>query len=71
MLTAHMNNDHDVRSYLEKALALVEELDPPSDLRGACFIKATEFYSAKQIQLEQGDMRPGVTVAPAMAIPRG
>lgn len=60
------NTDAQVRGYIEAALALVEELDPPGDLREHVFIKATDLYSAKQIIMEQ--MQPAF---PGMAIPRG
>ena len=60
------NTDEQVREYLTKALELVDDLDPAGDLRQAVFVKATEFYAAKQILMEQ--VVPGV---PNLAIPRG
>jgi len=47
------NTDEQVREYVEKALALVAELEPPDDLRGLVFSNACTFYAAKQIVMEQ------------------
>ncbi len=60
------NTPEQVREYITSALALVDDLDPPGDLRQAVFVKAVEFYSAKAITVEQ--IAPGI---PGMAIPRG
>jgi len=50
------NTPEQVREYVEAALALVEELDPPADLREACFTQALNMTSAKQIFYEQAAM---------------
>ena len=47
------NSPEQVREYLAGALALVDELDPPDDLRVAAFTKACDLISAKQIVYEQ------------------
>ena len=38
---------------LEASLELVAALDPPEDLRVACFEKAAELLSAKTVQITQ------------------
>ncbi len=58
------NTDEQVRDYVARALALVEDLDPPSDLRGIVTAKAIDLYAAKQIMMEQ--IQPGL---PLMRIP--
>ncbi len=60
------NSDEQVREYVEKALALVDDLDPPSDLRVAAFVKAMELYASKQVMIEA--IQPGIG---GLAIPRG
>lgn len=47
------NSDEQVRDYLQAALALVDDLEPPDDLRGLCFAKAVDLLSSKQIFYEQ------------------
>jgi hypothetical protein len=47
------NSDEQVREYLQAALALIADLDPPDDLRGVAFAKAVDLFSAKQIVFEQ------------------
>ena len=39
--------------HLRAALAIVDELDVPDDLRVAAFTKAADLLSAKQVLLEQ------------------
>lgn len=46
------NTPEQVREYLREALEVVDELGPPDDLRVACFTKAADLLSAKQIMLE-------------------
>ena len=60
------NTPEQVREYLREALAIVEELDPPTDLREVAFTKAADLVSGKQIAVEQ--VVPGI---PGMTIPRG
>jgi hypothetical protein len=60
------NKPEQVRDYIQDALTLVAELDPPEDLRVAVFAKAADLYSSKQVLLEQIGMLDG-----AMATPRG
>ncbi len=60
------NSDEQVREYVAKALALVDDLDPPSDLRVAAFAKAMELYASKQVMIEA--IQPGIG---GLAIPRG
>jgi hypothetical protein len=55
------NSDEQVRDYLQAALALVDELEPPDDLRVVCFVKAAELLASKQIFYEQA--------APLTALP--
>jgi hypothetical protein len=55
------NSDEQVRDYLQAALALVANLEPPDDLRGVCFAKAVDLFAAKQIFYEQA--------APLAALP--
>jgi hypothetical protein len=49
-----------VTEYLRDALAIVESLDPPDDLRVACFTKAAELVSAKQVIFEQSAIMPNL-----------
>ncbi len=56
------NTPEQAHAYLAAALALVAELDPPEDLRVACFVKAADLLSAKQLFYEQ-------TAAPALGLP--
>ena len=60
------NSAEQTHAYIAAALALVEELEPPEDLRVAAFSKAVDLLSAKQLILEQ----PAPIGMPAMAIPR-
>lgn len=43
------NTPAQIREYLRDALAVVEELEPPDDLRVAVFTKAAELAAAKQV----------------------
>lgn len=62
----HHNTPAQVRAYLREALDVVAELDPPDDLREACFQTACNLTSAKQIMMSQSPIGiPG----PALAIP--
>jgi len=47
------NTAEQVRGYIEGALELVDELDPPTDLREHVFVKACDLLSSKQVILEQ------------------
>lgn len=58
------NTPQQVEEYLRAALKLVEELDPPSDLRSVCFDRAVNLLSSKQIIAEQTP-----SLVPNMAIP--
>lgn len=62
----HHNTREQVVEYVTIALNIVEELDPPSDLREIAFSKALDMISAKQIVMEQ--TQPATL---GMAIPRG
>lgn len=42
------NTPEQIREYLADALAIVAELDPPSDLRVATFAKAADLRSASE-----------------------
>lgn len=41
------------REYLELALRIVADLDPPEDLRQICFAKAIDLVAAKTLQVAQ------------------
>lgn len=47
------NTPEQVREYLLDALAIVDELDPPEDLRPVVFTAAVNLGSSKQIVIEQ------------------
>lgn len=47
------NTPEQVTDYLRDALAVVELLEPPDDLREVCFSKAVDLFSSKQIMYEQ------------------
>lgn len=47
------NTDLQVVEYLEKALEVVADLDPPEDLRVVVFEKAADWFAAKSVTLEQ------------------
>lgn len=47
------NTPEQVREYVREALAVVDELDVPDDLRAAAFAKACDLISGKQIVFEQ------------------
>lgn len=46
------NSDEQVREYVTKALALVDELDVPDDLRITAFERACNLYASKQVTIE-------------------
>jgi hypothetical protein len=47
------NTPEQVEAYIVAAIALVAELQPPTDLRAAVFEQACQLYSGKQIMLMQ------------------
>ena len=47
------NTPEQVRAYIAAALALVDELEPPDDLREAVFTAAAGMISGKQIVMIQ------------------
>lgn len=53
----HHNTDDEVRSYLSKALDLVDALDVPSDLREKALDHAVALYAAKQVFVEPHDVQ--------------
>lgn len=65
----YLNTPDQSRGYLREALAIVEELDPPEDLRAIVFAKAVDHIAQKNVTIDPSDMSR-VSV-PAMAIPRG
>lgn len=48
----------EVRAHIGDALALLDEYDPPADLREAVFVQAVGLYSGKQIIVEQMQTSP-------------
>lgn len=62
----HHNTGEQIRDYLREALAVVDELDVPDDLRAVAFSKACDLAAAKAVAVEQVVPHGG-----AMAIPRG
>jgi hypothetical protein len=62
----HHNTPEQAREYLREALAIVAELDPPADMRAACFVKAVELVASKSITVEQLTAGLGT-----LAVPRG
>jgi hypothetical protein len=59
MTTEHpLNTIEQVTDYLRAALGIVDDLDPPEDLRVVCFGKAAELVAAKQIFFEQSSILP-------------
>ena len=56
------STEEQVRDFISYGLALVEELDPPDDLREAVFNQAVTLKQARHVQFEQ--------VGLGMAIPR-
>ncbi len=47
------NTAEQVHEYLTAALLTVDEIDPPDDLREACFTAAVNLISGKQIMVAQ------------------
>lgn len=58
------NSDEQVREYVEKAVALADELTGKDDRWPVVFTGALGLYAAKSISIEQ--IQPGI---PTMAIP--
>lgn len=48
-----LNAPQQANDWLRDALALVNEIDPPADLRAAMFVKAVDLLAAKQVFFEQ------------------
>lgn len=63
---AHHNTDEQVRGYIGKAIALMDELDVPAELRPTLAAEAVRLYGAKQVTYEQTQLG-----MPHLAIPRG
>lgn len=47
-----------VVGYLREALSVVDEIEPPEDLRPAVFAKAADLVAAKQVFFEQAQTLP-------------
>lgn len=58
------NSDEQVREYVEKAVALADELTGKDDRWPVVFTGALSLYAAKAVGIEQ--IQPGI---PTMAIP--
>jgi len=56
------STDEQVEDFIRKGLALVDSIDPPSDLRAVVLTQAVALYSGRQIVWEQ--------MGPMMSIPR-
>lgn len=60
------NTPAQVLAYVNAALALVDEIEPPDDLRASVFEKACDLFSGKQILMMQpqavdlGVLAPGL-----------
>jgi hypothetical protein len=55
------NTLEQVKGYLDDAVTIVAELDPPDDLRTAMFTEAARLLSAKHVTMEQARFElPGV-----------
>jgi hypothetical protein len=54
-----------VRSYLTEALKVIDDVDPPEELRQVSFLKACDWLAAKSIV--EAQFAPGIA---NMAIPR-
>jgi hypothetical protein len=59
------NTPEQAREYLEAALELVEQLEPPAELREHVFNRAVELLSGKQILVSQPP-----SVSPFAGLPR-
>lgn len=68
----HFHTLKDVRSYLDEARKLIEELQLPLDLREVAFGKAVDLLQAKQVFFDQADAAGGVAraLAGAIEVPR-
>jgi hypothetical protein len=49
---AYFHSDDQVREYVTKAAAIVDDLDVPDDLREAAFTKALDLLAQKQVTFE-------------------
>ena len=68
MREIHHHTRNQVERYLSDALQLVNELELTDDLREACFTKAVDLLSSKQIFFNETDTSP--VAVPRMALPR-
>jgi hypothetical protein len=62
----HYHSPEQVREHMTEALAIVEGLDVPDDLRVAAFGKAFDLLAAKHVVMEQLG-----AALPNMTLPRG
>lgn len=62
----HYWNEQQALEVLQRALAVLADLEPPDDLRVAAFTKAADLLGQKHVVIEQVQLG-----APTMAIPRG
>jgi hypothetical protein len=53
---AYHNTPEQIREYVRDALAVVDELQPPDDLREAVFTAAVNLRAAKQLTLTGDDV---------------
>jgi hypothetical protein len=58
-----LHSPEQIESYLRDALALVDALNVPTDLRPHAFLKAVELLQAKQVFFEQAAMLPDLGLA--------
>ena len=56
------STEEQVREFIEYGLALVDDIEPPEDLREAVFVQAVTLRQARHVQWEQ--------IGLGMAIPR-
>lgn len=61
------NTPEQVAGYLDEALRIVAQIEPPEDLRAIAYGKAVDLLAAKNITIEQ----PAPLGLGGMAIPRG
>jgi hypothetical protein len=50
---AYFHSDEQVREYVAKSVALVDDLNVPGDLREAAFAQAVQLLAQKQVTFEQ------------------
>lgn len=60
----HLHTPDEIEEAIEQALAMLERVAPPDDLRVTAFGKAVDLLTGKNVQIEQ--FQPG-----GLAIPRG